>query len=286
MGSLTLAVVVRVLCENRIHMHFLPSALRIQHGKACQTAWACAECSAGRTILSNDLYAIVAGQVISVKRLAPYRNDRYTARPNWQKMQELRDQKATAVAARKPRSSKTKHKLRSHEKAALYAQEAAQGGARLPHTAAAKSGSKPGSKHSIVKHTSARKPGSNSSTQTATKEQAAKPDGSMSYVSGAATGPQSPKQPAEADKGNGMAPSNTAAKDASKKARDQERRLQSYSKLTLRKDGPSASSKKRSAAQAEVTMPDDAGSGLGKQVKKRLKRTAKRAAARAAAGHD
>lgn len=223
----------------------------------------------------------MGGQVISVKRLAPYRNDRYAQRPNWQKMQELRDEKATAVAVRKPRSSKTKHKLRSHEKAALYAKEA--GVARPPHTSASKARSKPGSKQSAAKHSGARKPGSNSSTQTAAKERATKPNGSMSSASGAVPGSKPPKDPAEAEKSNGMASSNTAARDASKKARDQERRLQSYGKLTLRRDGPSTSSKKRSAAQAEMTNPEDAGSGLGKQVKRRLKRTAKRAAARAAA---
>lgn len=226
-------------------------------------------------------------QVVSVKRLAPYRNDRYAPRPNWQKIQELRDQQAASVAARKPRSSKTKHKLRSHEKAALYAQEAAQGCAHLPHAAAsklsAKPGSKSGNKHSAQQANAAHKPGGVTGNQNAAKERPSKAIDSTPLVSDTLLATKPGQQPTEAAvNGIGMTPASTVERDASKKAREQERRLQSYNKLTLRKEGPSEGSKKRSAAQAEVTRAGEEGisSGLGKQAKKRLKRSAKRAAAR------
>lgn len=224
-------------------------------------------------------------QVISVKRLAPYRNDRYTARPNWQKMQELRDEKAAVVAARKPRNSKTKHKLRSHEKAELYAREAAEGGSQRA-AATSGAGGKAGGRTAARKQISGPKSDNKTARHADMNKRASKTEGVSSAGNGAAPSMDSDHRSAAAASNDvKVSPSAVAPMDtAAKKAREQERRLQSYRKLTLRKDGPSAGNKKRTAAESGMTEGGDTApdSGLGKQAKKRLKRSAKRAAARVA----
>ena len=236
-------------------------------------------------------------QVVSVKRLAAYRDDRFATRPNWQKLQELRDEQAADAARRKPRSAKTKHKPRSHEKAAVYAAEAAaaaaQGntparklGGNTSRSGAANGHSK-GSKGGMCSPTDAAGPGA-SSVAGSSKEvarRAVQPVGNASAAAAGKAGRNA--QPDKAAPGVAAVGRKAALDATAKVARDKERRLQSFAPLTLRKEGPSAATKKRKreAAEAAATpAPAQEGSGLSKEAKKRLKRTAKRAAARAAKG--
>lgn len=250
-------------------------------------------------------------QVISIKRLAAYRDDRYAQRPNWQKLQELREQKAADAAKRKPHSSKTKHKPRSHEKAAMRAAEAAAAaaGGTAP-SSTAKPGVKGGKEHGEHGFLSGQpKPGPNGKGKKGGK-------GSRSDAAGPTTGgaaafnghlPAEGRPAKKAKTGTaGGARSNTQAGQSScalggiaaknqmaldpteKAARAKERRLQSFAPLTLRKEGPSEGTKKRKreaaeAAAAPATAPANQPTGLSKEAKRRLRRTAKRAAKRAIA---
>lgn len=234
-------------------------------------------------------------QVVSVKRLAAYRDDRFATRPNWQKLQELRDEQAASAARRKPRSTKTKHKPRSHEKAAVYAAEAAAAaadgntsarnvGSNISRSGAANRHRK-GSKGGMCSPSVAAGPGAGSiagsSKEAATR--AAQPVGHTRAAAAGKAGLNA--QPDKAASGVAAVGRKAALDATAKVARDKERRLQSFAPLTLRKEGPSAATKKRKreAAEAAATpTPAHEGSGLSKEAKKRLKRTAKRAAARAA----
>ena len=186
---------------------------------------------------------------MSLKRLAPYREER---RPwaDTAKLQELRD-----AAAQQPRRKQRPPKLEvRHQK-------------QRP--------GRPGQQQ-VAAH-----------TRPKSVAAAAPDDGSSPQKSSAVAVSLLDNQQAEQPAANGSAAEQRPATDAAVKAeREQQRRLQSYGKLTLKQDGSNDSAGKKGVKRKTVTQQPAAeegpGDGLTPGEKKRLKRSQKRAARRAA----
>jgi KRI1-like family C-terminal len=200
--------------------------------------------------------AVVASQVVGLKRLAPYREERGRQYANTQKLQELRKGQEPQPRRRKPPK-----------------QAAAQNGSAAAPEADGKANTKAkpqgGDGAAVVADPTAQQPAADESEK----------------VKRIAKQPRAGGLTAKAELPAGDADAEEAAaerKAARKAEREQEQRLQSYGKLTLRPEGGSKGTKRKAEAAAEAQAV--AADGLTRGERKRLKRSQKRAAKRASDG--
>jgi protein KRI1 len=212
-----------------------------------------------RMFVALRLPAVMGPQVVGLKRLAPYREERGRQYANTQKLQELRKgqepqprrrkppkqaavQNGSAAAPEADRKAKRKAKPRGRDGAALVADPATQ---------------QPAAAASEEVQRIAKQPRSGGLTARA----------------------ELPAGDADAADAEEAAAERKAARKAE---REREQRLQSYGKLTLRPEGGSKGAKRKAEAAAEAQAV--AADGLTRGERKRLKRSQKRAAKRASDG--
>ncbi len=190
------------------------------------------------TVASHMLLPRMPRQVLGLKRLAPYREERGRQYANTAKLQELRQ--AKVQVQRPPKGPK-----------AGWAER--YGNPLMP--------SKP-AKHRRMA----------SGDATALQDTAQKPAKSAKQQNTQPAQPAAAKAVADAPAPDTAAQPVPQAADTRRAQQQKEQRLKSYDKLTLRVHGPDKGTK-RSYAGAEVAALDD---GLTKGERKRLKRSQKR----------
>ena len=196
-------------------------------------------------------------QVVGLKRLAPYREERGRQYANTQKLQELRKGQEPQTRRRKP-----------------------------PKQAVTQNGSFAAPKAGRKAKRKAKPPGGDEAAAAADPAKQQPVDASQEVKRMA-------KQPragvlidtAELPAGVNAADAEKAAAErraARKAEREREQRLQSYGKLTLRPEGGGKGTKRKAEAAAEAQAV--AADGLTRGERKRLKRSQKRAAKRVSDG--
>jgi hypothetical protein len=206
---------------------------------------------------NNNVHSDSDPQVVGLKRLAPYREERGRQYANAQRLQELREGQQDAH----PRRRKQKH-----------------GGAQNGSAAAPEAGAQAKKKA---------KPQAGAGFPVAADSPAQSPASKPKKAGRTATEPRAGQPVAKAQQPAGDADAEKAVseqKAARKAEREREQRLQSYGKLTLRPEGGSKGTKRKAAAAAEAQA--EATDGLTRGERKRLKRSQKRAAKCAGDGKD
>jgi protein KRI1 len=203
--------------------------------------------------------AVVASQVVGLKRLAPYREERGRQYANTQKLQELRKGQEPQPRRRRP-----------PKQAAMQ-----NGSAAAPEAdgrATRKARPRGGDGAAVVADSATQQPAADESEKV--KHIAKQP-----RAGGLAATAELPAGDADAADAEEAAAERKAVRKAE---REREQRLQSYGKLTLRPEGGSKGTKRKAEAAAEAQAV--AADGLTRGERKRLKRSQKRAAKRAEVG--
>lgn len=200
--------------------------------------------------------AVVASQVVGLKRLAPYREERGRQYANTQKLQELRKGQEPQTRRRKPQKQ-------------APVQNGSAAAPEADRKAKRKAKPRGGDGAAVVADPMTQQPAADGSGE-------AKRTAKQPRAGGLTATAELPAGDADAEKAA------AEQKAAWKAEREREQRLQSYGKLTLRPEGGSKGTKRKAEAAAEAQAA--AADGLTRGERKRLKRSQKRAAKRASDG--
>ena len=201
----------------------------------------------------------MGSQVVGLKRLAPYREERGRQYANTQKLQELRKGQELQTRRRKPpKQAVTQNGSAAAPEAGRKARRKAEPlGGDGAAVAADPATQQPAADGSEEAKRIAKQPRAGGLTAT------------VELAAGNADAADAEKAAAE-------------RKAARRAEREREQRLQSYGKLTLRPEGGSKGTKRKAEAAADAQAV--AADGLTRGERKRLKRSQKRAAKRASDG--
>lgn len=228
-------------------------------------------------------------QVVGLKRLAPYREERGRQYANTRKLQELRQAKQETRPHKpaKPRPmADFKAKRRKQRPAALANGSAAAASAEGQHSAV-----QPGKKTGKPILSDAAAAAGQAPADEATME-AAQPGGkpkkrkvkAAAVKTTAGDGAAAPTAPPAVD-AEAAGDADAKTKAVAKAERERARRLQSYGKLTLRPDSGSKGAKRKAPEEPSAADGQSpAGDGLTRGERKRLKRSMRRAQKREGAG--